>query len=389
MKKNNGFIQVIIIIIILLLLLVIGILAINVFSDELDLNEGVEEFSNEIANTIQTSVSEINNKIDNKNNTHSSSSEELDKLLNNINSTNSNSNSAGSQNIVPVSNIYFYNQLNDWSKIIYTALYNNKDNMKSGTYKVQINDKISELLKQENGAELLEEYYQSAVEAYIYDNPDVFYLDVNKLYINIETTKKLLSTTYNVYLDNGEQSSYLSEGYYSKEQIEECEKQLENETEIILANNTGTSYQRIKGIHDYLVENLKYDQSMSKNNIYNIYGAIVQKECVCEGYAKAYKYLLNKAGIETTIVIGEAKNTEGEIEAHAWNYVYLDNNWYAVDVTWDDPIVIGGGKASRNSKYKYFLKGYDTMNEDHIPSGYFTDEGMEFTYPNLSQVDYD
>ena len=67
----------------------------------------------------------------------------------------------------------------------------------------------------------------------------------------------------------------------------------------------------------------------------------------------------------------------------------LNNEWFHIDVTWDDPIVIGGGKASRNSKYKYFLKGYDTMDKDHMSIGQFTDGGMEFTYPELSQNDYD
>jgi len=386
MKKNNGFINILIIFIIILIILVIGILAINVFSDEIELNEEIEEFSNKIANTIQTSVDTISNKIDNKNNIQSSPSEELNAILQNVNAAD---NSNNTENETAASNIYFYNQLNDWSKIIYIALYNNKENMKSGTYKVQIDESISELLKQENGSDLLEEYYQAAVEAYIYDNPDVFYLDVNNLYINIETTKKLLSTNYKVYLDNGKSTSYLSKGYYSKEQIEECEEEIEKVVQKILENNTGTPYQRVKGIHDYLVENIKYDQTVAKDNIYNIYGALVEKQCVCEGYAKAYKYLLNKAGIETTLVIGEAKNSEGETEAHAWNYVKLNDIWYAVDVTWDDPIVIGGGTPSKKSKYKYFLKGYDTINSDHIPSGFFTEEGKEFKYPDLSQADYD
>ena len=37
----------------------------------------------------------------------------------------------------------------------------------------------------DNGEELLGYYYQSAIEAYIYDNPDVFYIEFSKLYLNI------------------------------------------------------------------------------------------------------------------------------------------------------------------------------------------------------------
>lgn len=387
MKKNNGFIQIIVIFVILLLLLVIGVLAINVFSDKLDLNENIEEFSKEVANTIQTSVSEINNKINNEN-TSSTTNSDLEELLKNVESTNKINESNNTSEISAVSGIYFYNQLNNWSKIIYNSIYSNKENMKTGTYKVEIDSSISELLKQENGAELLQEYYQSAIEAYIYDNPDVFYLDVNNLYINIETTKKLLSTTYNVYIDNGKASTYLAEGFYSKEQIEECEKQIKEEVVKIVQDSNDIAYQKVKNIHDYMVENISYDQTISKDNIYNIYGAIINKECVCEGYAKAYKYLLNQVGIESVIVIGEAKNTKDQLEAHAWNYVKLEGLWYAVDVTWDDPIIIGGGKLSNSSKYKYFLKGYNTMNKDHTPIKQFTEEGKEFEYPDLNEIDY-
>ena len=51
------------------------------------------------------------------------------------------------QNLINVPDkkyLYFYDQLNDWSKMIYTALYENKDNMKSGTYRIEINETISE-----------------------------------------------------------------------------------------------------------------------------------------------------------------------------------------------------------------------------------------------------
>ena len=66
----------------------------------------------------------------------------------------------------------------------------------------------------------------------------------------------------------------------------------------------------------------------------------------------------------------------------------LNGNWYAVDVTWDDPIIVGGGKLTQKEKYRYFLKGSKTFNENHTPTGYFTDGGQLFTYPTLSLEDY-
>ena len=50
---------------------------------------------------------------------------------------------------------------------------------------------------------------------------------------------------------------------------------------------------------------------------------------------------------------------------------------------------IGTGKLPEKSKYKYFLKGSITMNENHTPSGKFTEAGQIFTYPILSEQDYE
>ena len=115
---------------------------------------------------------------------------------------------------------------------------------------------------------------------------------------------------------------------------------------------------------------------------------MVQHESVCEGYAKACQYLLDSAGIENIIVTGTATNNNGETENHAWNYVKINDAWYALDVTWDDPIIIGGGNLSDEMRYQYFLKGSNTMNKNHYVSNKFTDNGKEFNLPKLSPIDY-
>ena len=141
-------------------------------------------------------------------------------------------------------------------------------------------------------------------------------------------------------------------------------------------------------VHDYLVNNCSFDESLKKSNIYNLYGAIVNKEAVCEGYTKAFKYLMDKIGIECVVVIGKATNSENATERHAWNYVKINGNWYAIDVTWDDPIVRGHGYIGNNIKYKYFLKGSTFIEKDHFESGQLTEGGQIYTYPILSLKDY-
>ena len=284
---------------------------------------------------------------------------------------------------------YYYKQLNQNAKVIYNKLKENKENMKSGKHKIEFGDTFNELLLQEGGADLLQEYYQSAIETYLYDNPDIFYIDPTKMYLNIQTTKKLFTTTYDVYLDWGENSNYFAQGYFSKEQILNYEEKINQEIQTILSEVQGKNkYEKLVKIHDYLVDNVKYEETISKSNIYNIYGTLVKKESVCEGYAKAFKYLMDQIGIETIVVIGTATDSNGKSQNHAWNYVYFNNKWYAVDVTWDDPIIIGGGWLTKKSRYKYFLKGSTTMAKDHKEAYTFIDNGTVYELPALSVNDY-
>lgn len=286
-------------------------------------------------------------------------------------------------------NKYFYNQLEEYSKTIYKAFETNKEEMKSGTKQIELGDSFSSLLSQANGQELLGKYYQSAIEAYTYDNPEVFYLSPNKMFLNIETTTRGNAVSYRVYINSGNEANYLTDEFTSKEQVESAIAQIEQVKNQILQNATGDTYQDIKMVHDYLVDSISYDSSLSKPYIYNIYGALVEKLCVCEGYARSMKYLLDSLDIPCTIVIGKGTNSEGKTENHAWNYVEIEGKWYAIDATWDDPVIIGNGTLSQSSKYRYFLKGSNEMAKDHTPSNTFTDGGKEFTYPSLSLENYE
>lgn len=86
-------------------------------------------------------------------------------------------------------------------------------------------------------------------------------------------------------------------------------------------------------LHDYLVLNCEYytDSSTFPDTVYDAYAALVDRKAVCQGYALAYKYLLNQAGIDCYMVTSSAMN-------HAWNLVELNGQYYQVDTTWDDPL---------------------------------------------------
>lgn len=283
---------------------------------------------------------------------------------------------------------YFYEQLNDTEKEIYNGLQESKDKMMSGTYVIQYGSKFSSVLEQENGSKILGDNYQSAIEAFTHDNPDLFYLNVSSMYLNIETKKTAFSKTYNVYIQPEEGSTYMANGFNSETEVRIAKQNIENEANNLKKRFTGNAYKDTKIIHDYLIENVKYDEGNKSIGSYTIYGALVGKRCVCEGYAKAFKYLADKAGIENVLMQGIAVNSEGIQEKHAWNAVNINNSWYLVDVTWDDPIIIGKGTVSSNIHYKYFLKGSNNFYKDHKIEYKFTENGKTFKFPTISISDY-
>ena len=156
---------------------------------------------------------------------------------------------------------YFYNQLDEKSRIIYRAFESNKEQIKTGTYQIELGTSFSDILSQSNGQEKLGEYYQSAIEAYTYDNPEIFYLSPKKMYLNIETTTRGGTSTYNVYINSGNEVNYLSEEFSSKEEIDQAMAQIEQVKNQIVQSKTGNIYEDIKMVHDYLVDTISYDSS--------------------------------------------------------------------------------------------------------------------------------
>ena len=94
-------------------------------------------------------------------------------------------------------------------------------------------------------------------------------------------------------------------------------------------------------IHDTLVVQSQYDKSLTR---YKSYDLLVSGTAVCRGYADAYRELLTRVGIPCETV--SSKDMD-----HAWNLVYINDNWYHVDVTWADTTPDSHGRVS----HKYFL----------------------------------
>ncbi|MGE5614750.1 MAG: transglutaminase domain-containing protein [Bacillota bacterium] len=123
-----------------------------------------------------------------------------------------------------------------------------------------------------------------------------------------------------------------------------------------------SDFQKEKILHDYIVNNTRYDYENYLNNTlsdesFEEYGCLVLGVAVCQGYSEAMKLLCDLSGIECMIVGGETNN-EGRWESHSWNIVKIDGSYYHLDVTNDDPIMADGSNVL---KYDYFNLSDDEM----------------------------
>lgn len=100
-------------------------------------------------------------------------------------------------------------------------------------------------------------------------------------------------------------------------------------------------------LHEWIVTHCEYDKTLSKRDAYTV---IVGGSAVCQGYALAYEYLLQRTGIDGQVVTSNGIN-------HAWNIISLNNKYYYVDCTWDDP----SGADTLHCGHENFLRSRDMM----------------------------
>lgn len=103
-----------------------------------------------------------------------------------------------------------------------------------------------------------------------------------------------------------------------------------------------TELEKVLFVHDYITSHYEYDMSYQNRNLYT---AVRDKKCVCQGYSYLFMYIMNKYfEIECTTVPSDACN-------HIWNKVKVDGKWYNLDLTSDDPTP----NLSSLANHTYFL----------------------------------
>lgn len=175
-------------------------------------------------------------------------------------------------------------------------------------------------------------------------NPKYFYVS-GRFSMSIDQTTNSISRvniTYNI---------------TDPEEIQTKKAEYEAAVSKIIANaqDSWSDAEKALYINDYLARNCSYDNSLQNHSAYD---ALVTQSAVCEGYALAFLELSQRLELQCEMVSSEQLN-------HAWNLVKIDDSYYHVDVTWNDPVEDRIGRAMHH----YFLKSTDYFKSYKSSSG--------------------
>ena len=131
-----------------------------------------------------------------------------------------------------------------------------------------------------------------------------------------------------------------------------------------IINNNMSLEDKILAVHDYIINNTKYDSDALNNNSkyksYISYGTLLEGYSTCNGYADAMALFLDRFNV-TNIRIASS--------THVWNAVYLNNKWLHLDLTWDDPITEGSNRDTLLHKFYLIdtptLEGYNITEHEY------------------------
>lgn len=218
---------------------------------------------------------------------------------------------------------------------------------------------------------------------YVYnDHPEYFWLETAcSVNVSVSYRGNDYTITYTV-----------KPSYCVTSNLTAAKSSFDNAVSTMTSGLSGKSdYEKSLILHDRLIENTDYVQSGAHQSAY---GALVAGKAVCAGYARAYKVLLDKVGIQSYYLTGKSADpNSGKSVNHSWNAVKLDGSWYYSDATWDD--------QDTTTYYAQFNVTKARISEDHtfdseiIPylpnatataANYFTKNGCILTGYDLNAI---
>jgi hypothetical protein len=240
---------------------------------------------------------------------------------------------------------YYYSQLNEREQAIYKAFYQGVMEHRN-IIPIPVKGKITD------------EVFHTVYLAMTRDNPLIYHLNQS----SCNRAEDLFGHT-----------AICPQYFFSKKKVKEYNRKIEkavNGLAIKLRLTEGTDYEKERKVHDWMCQNIEYDdEGADLNNptrvivAHNIIGVFAHHKGQCEGIAKAVKVLLNVVDVKCIVVTGDASGN-GQDGPHAWNIVNLNGVPYQMDVTWD----IGVGRAlQKQIPYGYFNITDEMMLRDHKP----------------------
>lgn len=188
--------------------------------------------------------------------------------------------------------------------------------------------------------------------------------DINELSSDVELLTNLNNYVhpYNSFDNisfsfNNEVVQIKIEHIYSEDDIITLNKIVDEFINNNITNSMGTK-EKIRIIHDYIINNADYDILKTKNkddSTYRsstAYGVLVQGYGICSGYSDAMAIFLDKLNII---------NYKISNDQHIWNLVYLDGEWLHLDLTWDDPI--SDSNITRDNYFLISTKNLETLDD--------------------------
>ena len=166
---------------------------------------------------------------------------------------------------------------------------------------------------------------------------------------------------------------------YTVEDAQAASQKLEDAASACLASMPADAddYGKAKYLFEYLVTHVEYDHDLASNiddaGAYagqTAVDALVGGRAVCGGYAHAYEYLLQKAGIPCVYISGSAI-----VGSHAWCAAQLDGQWYYIDPTWGDAQFqsqSGNTSDADFINYDYFCVTTTDLSKTHTAGNSFS-----------------
>lgn len=175
---------------------------------------------------------------------------------------------------------------------------------------------------------------KNVFEALFNDHPELFWLN----------------TEYSAhYRDSGDCLELILSFNRTASELEKSAKEFDDGANKIGSSLPEDKYEQEKAIHDAMCDSFSYDLSAEMNQ--SAYSGFANNATVCAGYARAFQYIMMNLGIPCYYCRGMAG------EPHAWNIIKLDDDYYNVDVTWDD--------SDKTWQYEYFNLSDDELSKDH------------------------